>query len=339
MFSSTRPAHSCPLKQNSAFTPSLHCFKTSSVVRPHCRRLPLHHPPCASSSFSRKGPFDSNDSLEDLSARLRGEKKGDDTYDALEDSLKLIEGCNGLLKKALDEENYEQAAQLRDYIAAIEKFNPEITLNKELKAAVEAEDYVSCSMLCLLYCYCCSTAILTKKPKKPETQLLQETAATIRDKLKAIEAAKPPPPSSTTNSSLTTNGIKVECQSYYVAAQSKPKEGLHFFSYKIIITNVSNPSLVKLKSRYWLITDDNKRINEVRGPGVVGQEPELNQGESFEYMSACPLPTTKGTMEGNFEFYSYEPKLKTWNTSFLVEIARFGLNASASPPESRAYES
>jgi len=64
---------------------------------------------------------------------------------------------------------------------------------------------------------------------------------------------------------------------------------------------------------------------EVKGPGVVGQQPELAKGESFTYQSACPLKSPSGSMKGTFEMYSQHESGR-WNTSFLVEIAEFGLN-------------
>jgi ApaG protein len=74
-------------------------------------------------------------------------------------------------------------------------------------------------------------------------------------------------------------------------------------SYRITITNESQDT-VKLMERYWHITNGQGQVQEVRGPGVIGEQPELKPGETFQYQSACPLPTPKGTMRGHYEFYA-----------------------------------
>lgn len=67
-------------------------------------------------------------------------------------------------------------------------------------------------------------------------------------------------------------------------------------------------------------------MQEVRGPGVVGHEPELSMGQSFEYMSSCPLATPSGSMEGNYEFYGKKDSNGNFTTSFLVNIGKFDLS-------------
>ncbi len=97
-----------------------------------------------------------------------------------------------------------------------------------------------------------------------------------------------------------TNGIQVEVESFFVPEHSDKKGSNYFFSYKIRIQNSSHTS-VQLMSRHWVITDGRGRIEEVKGPGVIGQQPELSPGEVFEYESFCPLPTPTGTMRGTYE--------------------------------------
>jgi ApaG protein len=87
----------------------------------------------------------------------------------------------------------------------------------------------------------------------------------------------------------------------------------------------SGSSTVQLLTRHWIITDGRGRTEEVRGPGVVGKQPVLRPGESFEYTSACPLPTAFGTMEGGYEM------LREDGTRFEAKIAPFEL---AVPSES-----
>jgi len=96
------------------------------------------------------------------------------------------------------------------------------------------------------------------------------------------------------------NQITIVVQPKYIPERSDPSRPVFFFAYHISITNEGNEP-VQLKNRYWHITDGNGHIEEVRGPGVVGNQPHLKSGESFEYTSLCPLPTEFGVMHGHFE--------------------------------------
>ena len=95
------------------------------------------------------------------------------------------------------------------------------------------------------------------------------------------------------------NGIKINVLSEYISERSNPLKKRFCFAYHITIQNESN-SPVKLLSRYWNITDAEGNVEEVRGPGVVGYQPRLEQGQSFEYTSFCPLTTEFGVMHGIF---------------------------------------
>jgi len=94
--------------------------------------------------------------------------------------------------------------------------------------------------------------------------------------------------------------LTVDVKCTYVAAESKPEEGYFFFAYKITIKN-SGQSTAQLINRHWVITDALGRVEEVRGPGVVGQQPHIQAGQSFDYESACPLGTSSGSMKGSYE--------------------------------------
>jgi ApaG protein len=102
------------------------------------------------------------------------------------------------------------------------------------------------------------------------------------------------------DSEATTRGVVVTVYASYVPEQSRPTEGRWFFSYRIRIAN-RGPEAVQLLNRHWIITDANGVVEEVRGPGVIGEQPHLSPGESFEYTSFCPLATPFGTMEGSYE--------------------------------------
>lgn len=93
--------------------------------------------------------------------------------------------------------------------------------------------------------------------------------------------------------------IRVEPRSAYVADQSEPELGRFVFAYTITITNTGTVA-AKLVSRHWIITDGEHRVQEVRGPGVVGEQPLLAPGQSFEYTSGANLATPVGTMRGSY---------------------------------------
>ncbi len=97
-----------------------------------------------------------------------------------------------------------------------------------------------------------------------------------------------------------TRAIRVRVRPEYLEAQSAPDEGRFFWSYTVEIVNEGSET-VQLRSRYWRITDANGRIEEVRGPGVVGKTPVIGPGESFEYTSGCPLRTASGIMVGSYQ--------------------------------------
>jgi ApaG protein len=101
---------------------------------------------------------------------------------------------------------------------------------------------------------------------------------------------------------------------------SRPREGEWVFQYTVRITNQSDGT-VQLLSRHWIITDATGQVEEVRGPGVVGEQPVLAPGESFKYSSWCPLRTPTGTMYGTYRM------TRDSGEQFDIEIAPFGLRA------------
>ena len=121
-------------------------------------------------------------------------------------------------------------------------------------------------------------------------------------------------------SDTTTDGIRIEVTPTYIPERSRPRAGYHFFAYQVRITNVGD-STAKLESRHWVITDGRGRVEEVRGPGVVGKFPRLEPGEAFDYMSFCPLPTPVGSMEGSYQF------VRDDGEAFDAAIAPFTLAA------------
>lgn len=117
-------------------------------------------------------------------------------------------------------------------------------------------------------------------------------------------------------SDTTTRGIRVEVESEYLADRSDREK--YFFAYHVRISNVGSES-AQLVSREWIITDADGNVETVKGPGVVGEYPVLDAGESYRYTSFCPLPTSLGTMHG-----SYTMRTRSGQT-FEASIAPFTL--------------
>jgi ApaG protein len=106
-------------------------------------------------------------------------------------------------------------------------------------------------------------------------------------------------------SDTTTRGIRVQVESFYDEERSAPDESYYFFAYQVRISNVGQET-ARLVSREWIITDAHGHEQRVQGPGVVGEQPVLAPGETFEYTSFCPLPTTVGTMHGTYQMVTRE---------------------------------
>ncbi len=114
--------------------------------------------------------------------------------------------------------------------------------------------------------------------------------------------------------------FKINTTSVYVESESSPDQNRYFFAYKIAIKNVGETS-AQLMSRHWIITDALGHIEEVRGPGVVGLQPKISSGQTFEYDSACPLKTSSGIMRGFYHFLNEDGE------TFDIEIPEFYLIA------------
>lgn len=94
--------------------------------------------------------------------------------------------------------------------------------------------------------------------------------------------------------------IEVRVETQYLSDQSEPETGRHLFSYTITVTNTGTVA-AQLISRHWIITDAEEQVQEVRGLGVVGHQPLLRPGQSFQYTSGCALATPVGTMKGSYQ--------------------------------------
>jgi ApaG protein len=121
-------------------------------------------------------------------------------------------------------------------------------------------------------------------------------------------------------SDAVTNSIRVEVLSRHSPENSRPQQGEWVFEYTVRITNQGNDT-VQLISRHWIITDALEHTEEVRGPGVIGEQPVLAPGESFKYSSWCPLKTPTGLMRGTYQM------VRAGGERFDIEIAPFALKA------------
>lgn len=191
------------------------------------------------------------------------------------------------MEVAAKSQDFEEAARLRDSLREFEEEEPVLRLGKLLKEAIADERF--------------------------------EDAARCRDELNKIE----PNSFLKCSSDATTLGIRVQVRSVYVDGRSHPLKGQYFFAYRIRITNNSSRP-VQLLRRHWIITDAKAKTEHVWGSGVIGEQPVILPDTHFEYTSACPLRTSSGRMEGDFEMKHID---KADARTFNVAIAPFSLSS------------
>jgi ApaG protein len=121
-------------------------------------------------------------------------------------------------------------------------------------------------------------------------------------------------------SEAVTHSIRVEVMSRHSAENSRPEQGQWVFEYTVRITNQGTDT-VQLLSRHWIITDALEQVREVKGPGVIGEQPVLEPGQSFQYSSWCPLITPTGMMHGTYQMVGSR------GNQFAIEVAPFALKA------------
>jgi ApaG protein len=117
----------------------------------------------------------------------------------------------------------------------------------------------------------------------------------------------------------TTQQIQVTVEPSFLESESAPDDRRYFWAYTIEIANLGD-AVVQLRSRHWRITDANGHTEEVRGAGVVGEQPVLKPGETFSYTSGCPLTTSSGIMVGTYQMQNEEGDL------FSIDIPAFSLD-------------
>ncbi|MEG0053092.1 MAG: Co2+/Mg2+ efflux protein ApaG [Comamonas sp.] len=122
---------------------------------------------------------------------------------------------------------------------------------------------------------------------------------------------------------MPMNEFLVQVQPAYLPEQSAPAAGVYVFSYTITVTNTGDAP-AQLIARHWVITNELGHVEEVKGLGVVGRQPLLQPGESFEYSSGCQLRTPTGTMQGTYLCVNHEGE------TFVCEIPLFVLQMNES---------
>ena len=165
---------------------------------------------------------------------------------------------------AVEAEDFQQAAKFRDELNELQASDPLYVATRALQLAIAEERY--------------------------------DDAAVYRDQVTNLTPKRP-----SNISDEVTDGVRVQVISRYVKERSEISKNEFLFSYRVTITNESS-TVVQLINRAWSIEDDNGSIETVEGPGVIGQQPVLLPGQTFEYQSACPLPTPFGIMKGTYGF-------------------------------------
>jgi ApaG protein len=123
---------------------------------------------------------------------------------------------------------------------------------------------------------------------------------TTRGPRRAADAPPDAPVQGVRTSDCTTRGIRIEVRSEFLAERSSPREEQYLFQYHVRISNVGTET-AQLVSREWIITNADGEVERVKGPGVIGEQPTLTPGSSFEYRSFCPLKTSVGSMHGSYQ--------------------------------------
>ncbi|GIL48306.1 hypothetical protein Vafri_4583, partial [Volvox africanus] len=204
------------------------------------------------------------------------------------------------LKLAVKEEDFKAAARLKRELEDLNSMDPVMVAKTELQRAIKEERYRDAARI-----------------KDQIKELDQKLGAVFMEGAGLL----------TTHSTAVTQGIRVQVQSFFLPTKSSPAEGRYMFAYHIVITNETKDTIVQLRNRHWVIVDGLGKTEEVRGPGVVGEQPILLPGKSHAYTSGCPLTTPKGSMEGEYTMVVLSPEDGEWSETIEVKIGKFFLDA------------
>lgn len=242
-----------------------------------------------------------------------------------------VESLKKSLTIAVNAQRFADAARLRDQIESLSLADDYVRTEKELEKAVREERFADAARLRdVLKVLEPPPGIALLRGETEANSALEETPMTDM-KADDVESW----------SKTKTAGIVVHVESYYMPEQSLPEQSRFLFGYKVTITNEGDETC-QLVSRHWKINSTGGPESEVKGPGVVGRQPVLEPGETFEYTSACPVTvplkggqSVVGNMRGKYHFC----KGDTGNVKFSVDIAPFYLKlpfrnyrATSGPP-------
>lgn len=216
------------------------------------------------------------------------------------------------LDVAVSAERYADAARLRDEIEEMCLSDEWYRVSRELEGAVRGEEYAKAARL---------KRVLDALDPPPSPAALR---GEVED-LDVVRWAELGPEDVPSWSETTTDGVTVRVESHYIAGQSVPEQGRFLFGYKVRITNNTDAAF-QLVSRHWTIESAGSSPSDVRGPGVIGKQPVLVPGETFEYTSACPITVALsagqqvvGRMGGTYDLC----KGDTGDIKFQAKIGNF----------------
>lgn len=205
-----------------------------------------------------------------------------------------VEALKKSLSIAVNAERYVDAARLRDQIESLSLADDYVRTETELKKAVKEERFAEAARL---------RDVLKLLDPPPGLAALRGNTESTDDN---TSFAKLSPNDVDTTSTTLTDGIKIYVESYYMPEQSVPEQERLLFGYKVKISNEGKDTC-QLVSRHWIIKSPEGAQSEVKGAGVIGKQPVLQPGESFEYTSACPLSgplkagqSVVGSMKGQY---------------------------------------
>lgn len=255
-------------------------------------------------------------SLEPEQAQVGSNKTGE--QEARVQLWREVEALKKSLDIAVNAQRFNDAARIRDQINSLSLADDYFRTETELKKAVEEERFAEAARL---------RDVLKVLEPPPGMAALRGEKEDAKDRSKDSHFSNLDPKEVESWSTTKTNGIVVHVESFYMPEQSLPEQNRFFFGYKVKITNESTDTC-QLVSRQWMINSESGPETEVRGAGVVGRQPVLEPGESFEYTSACPLTVSLKSGQsvlGNMRGKYYFCRGPTGNIRFSVDIGTFFL--------------
>lgn len=294
-----------------AFVSSLPIAFPSNRLRNCSRRAPARQPARSRRVQPPTATFERGAQVDETDVEGRN-----DSREARMLLWKEVEDLKTSLDIAVRAERFADAARIRDKIESLSLADDYFRTQTELKKAVEEQRFADAAKL---------RDVLNALEPPPAASALRAEQPAVKKDTAATSLSKVNPDDVQTWSETVTSDIQVRVESYYMPEQSVPEHDRYLFGYKVTIVNKSSETC-QLVSRHWTIENFAAPASEVKGPGVVGRQPVLEPGESFEYTSACPITVSLaagqsvvGSMKGSYEFC----KGSTGSIKFQVAIDQF----------------